>query len=76
MQVIQVTGSRDAAPVYNPASASSATKLDVPLRDVPQTVNVVPEGLLRDQAAQSMKAVMKCVPGVGLSRMGTASVTR
>lgn len=52
---------------YNPTSASSATKIDAPLRDIPQTVNVIPQELLRDLAAGSMEDVMKGVPGVGLS---------
>lgn len=65
--VVQVTGTRAEAPAYNPVSASSATKIDAPLRDIPQTVNVIPQELLRDQGALSMEAAMKSVPGVGLS---------
>ncbi|KGH29330.1 TonB-dependent receptor [Comamonas thiooxydans] len=41
--------------------------MDAPLRDVPQTVNVVPQSLLRDQAVQSMQDALKAVPGIGLS---------
>lgn len=67
IQVVQVTGTRADTRVYNPSSASSATKLDAPLRDIPQTVNVVPQELLRDQGVLSMEAAMKSVPGVGLS---------
>ncbi|AKU22111.1 TonB-dependent siderophore receptor [Massilia sp. NR 4-1] len=52
---------------YNPVSATSATKIDAPLRDIPQTVNVVPQTLLRDQGAHSMQDAMKAVPGIGLS---------
>jgi catecholate siderophore receptor len=37
------------------------------LRDIPQTVNVVPQSLLRDQVAQSMQDALKAVPGVGFS---------
>jgi catecholate siderophore receptor len=39
----------------------------MPLRDIPQTVNVVPAQLLHDQGARSLQDVMKNVPGVGLS---------
>lgn len=67
MQVVEITGTRAGAAPYNPASATSATKLDAPLRDIPQTVNVVPQELLRDQGVLSMEAAMKSVPGVGLS---------
>jgi catecholate siderophore receptor len=65
LPTVTVNGARDAA--YNPTSASSATKIDAPLRDIPQTVNVVPQQVLRDQGVHSMQDVMKNVPGVGLS---------
>ncbi|HZW23450.1 TonB-dependent siderophore receptor [Noviherbaspirillum sp.] len=64
---VQVKSSREAPPTYNPPTASSATKIEAPLRDIPQTVNVVPQTLLRDQGANSMQDVMKMVPGIGLS---------
>ncbi|MDE2417215.1 MAG: TonB-dependent receptor plug domain-containing protein [Burkholderiales bacterium] len=64
---IRISGSREAAPTYNPLTAVSATKIEAPLRDIPQTVNVVPQAILRDQAAHSMQDVLKTVPGVGLS---------
>ena len=62
---VTVTAGREAA--YNPSTATTATKIDAPLRDIPQTVNVVPQELLRDQGASSMEDVMKGIPGVGLS---------
>jgi catecholate siderophore receptor len=62
---VTVTAGREA--LYNPSTATSATKIDAPLRDIPQTVNVVPQELLRDQGASSMEDVMKGIPGVGLS---------
>ncbi|MFC3376973.1 TonB-dependent receptor [Rugamonas sp. CCM 8940] len=65
MTVVTVSGSQDSG--YNAGSAGSATKTEAPLRDIPQTVNVVPKELLRDQAARSMQDVLKAVPGVGLS---------
>lgn len=67
LQVITVTGARSGNAGYNPDSATSATKIDAPLRDIPQTVNVIPLELLHDQGAQSMEAALKSVPGVGLS---------
>lgn len=62
---VTVTAAREST--YNPVSASTATKIDAPLRDIPQTVNVVPQELLRDQAASSMEDVVKGIPGIGLS---------
>jgi catecholate siderophore receptor len=64
---VKVQGSRELPPTYNPPTAVSATKIEAPLRDIPQTVNVVPESLLRDQGARSMESALKWVPGVGLS---------
>jgi catecholate siderophore receptor len=64
---VKVKSSREAPLTYNPPTASSATKIEAPLRDIPQTVNVVPQTLLRDQGANSMQDVMKMVPGIGLS---------
>ena len=64
---IKVTATREIDPTYNAPTATSATKIEAPLRDIPQTVNVVPQQILRDQAVHSMQDVMKSVPGVGLS---------
>lgn len=64
---VQIRDSREIAPSYNPLTSVSATKIDAPLRDIPQTVNVVPQSVLRDQAARSMQDVLKNVPGIGLS---------
>ena len=52
---------------YSPSSGSTATKSSAPLRDIPQTVNVVPGQLLRDQAARSMEDALRNVPGVAAS---------
>jgi catecholate siderophore receptor len=67
MQPVTVSATADTDTGYNPAKSSSATKTDVPLRDIPQTVNVIPQALLRDQGARSLQDALKTVPGVGLS---------
>lgn len=54
-------------PSYNAPTATTATKVDAPLRDIPQTVNVVPQAMLRDQAARSMQDALRFIPGIGLS---------
>lgn len=64
---VQVRSDRQSDSSYNPPTATSATKIEAPLRDIPQTVNVVPQSLLRDQAVQSMQDALKAVPGVGFS---------
>ncbi|VVP78347.1 putative TonB-dependent receptor BfrD [Pseudomonas fluorescens] len=52
---------------YMSTESRSALKIDAPLRDIPQTVNVVPQSVIKDQGAQSMEDVLKNVPGIGLS---------
>ncbi|MFK8332336.1 TonB-dependent receptor [Pseudomonas sp. BJa5] len=52
---------------YKASETKSALKIDAPLRDIPQTVNVVPQSVIKDQGAQSMEDVLKNVPGIGLS---------
>lgn len=52
---------------YQATEASTATKIDVPLRDVPQAINVVPAALFKDQGARSVQDVLRNVPGVGFS---------
>ena len=51
---------------YNAPTATTATKIEAPLRDIPQTVNVVPQLMLRDQAVRSMQDALRFVPGIGL----------
>ncbi len=59
--------SRELGEGYNPPKTVSATKTEAPLRDVPQTVNVVTAEVMRDQHANSVQDVLKNVPGVGFS---------
>lgn len=52
---------------YRATRSATVTRTDTALRDVPQTVNVIPEQLIRDQGARSMQDVLRNVPGVGMS---------
>jgi catecholate siderophore receptor len=52
---------------YQATESKGALKIDAPLRDIPQTVNVIPASVIKDQGAQSMEDVLKNVPGIGLS---------
>lgn len=45
----------------------SAAKVDAPLRDLPQAINIVPAFVFREQGARSMEDVLRNVPGVGYS---------
>lgn len=48
--------------------SSTATKTDTPLRDVPQSISIVTEDLIRDQAMQSMGDVVRYIPGFGMAQ--------
>ena len=64
---VTVTGAEQRAePVqgYVAKRSTSATKTDTPLQDVPQSISVVPEALIKDQAMQSMADVVRYMPGV------------
>jgi outer membrane receptor protein involved in Fe transport len=53
---------------YRTEGSQTATKTLTPLRDIPQTLNVIPRELLVDQGAQSIAAAMKNVPGVSVAQ--------
>ena len=52
---------------YEVTETNTATKIDVPLRDIPQTVNVVPAVVLHDQNALSLQDALQNVPGLSFS---------
>lgn len=64
---VMVKDKKTAATDYQPLVNTTATKIAAPLRDIPQTVDVVPAQLIKDQAAHSMQEVLKNVPGVSLN---------
>jgi catecholate siderophore receptor len=49
---------------YQAVAATSATRINAPLRDIPQTVNVVTAALIEDQGARSLQDTLQNVPGV------------
>ncbi|SDF97236.1 catecholate siderophore receptor [Duganella sp. OV458] len=67
LQVVKVTGAKENTNSYVPRSSGGATKTDMDLKDVPQTVNVIPAAVIKDMHATSLQDVLKTVPGVGLS---------
>src|SRR5690606_12078629 len=56
------------ASVYSESSTSTATKTETPLRDVPQSVSVITDDLIEDQAMRSMADVVRYVPGVSMGQ--------
>src|SRR3546814_5652646 len=60
---IVVTGEREG---YASDDGSSGTKTPTPLIDVPQTISVLTEDQLDDQAVTSLNDALPYVPGVSL----------
>jgi catecholate siderophore receptor len=52
---------------YDVTETNTATKINAPLRDIPQTVNVVPAVVLHDQNALSLQDALQNVPGLSFS---------
>ncbi|QKQ75100.1 TonB-dependent siderophore receptor [Nostoc sp. TCL240-02] len=57
-----VTGDQDTG--YNAPDAATATKTDTPLRDIPASIQVIPQQVIRDQGAISVRDVVRNVSGV------------
>src|SRR3546814_13002288 len=66
LDTVEVRGERDRG--YNAQRTRTATKTDTPLRDVPQSITVVTEQLIRDQAMQGIGDVVRYVPGIGIAQ--------
>lgn len=56
-----VTGEQDG---YRVPEASTATKTDTPLRDIPQSIQVIPRQVIDDQKVQRISDVLRNVSGV------------
>jgi iron complex outermembrane recepter protein len=67
---IVVTGQQ---PVYRVPNASTATKTDTPLRDIPQSIQVVPRQVIKDQGATRASEILRNVSGV-VSTTGPSGV--
>lgn len=59
---IVVTGEQDEA--YNPSNASTATRTDTPLRDIPQSIQVVPRQVLEDRNVRTLNESVETVSSV------------
>lgn len=67
LPVVVVTEKAERGGSYEATQSSVATKIAVPLRDVPQAVNVVPKAVMRDQNALSVQDALQNVPGLSFS---------
>lgn len=60
---VVVTGEQDGYQVQN---ATTATKTDTPLRDIPQSIQVIPQQVIQDQQVTRISDVARNVSGVSL----------
>jgi catecholate siderophore receptor len=63
---IQVTA--DTVSRYAATSTTTATKTNTLLRDVPQSITVITDDLIKDQSIRSLADAVRYVPGVGISQ--------
>lgn len=61
IQVV-VTGDQDEG--YNPSSATTATRTNTPLRDIPQSIQVIPQQVLQDRRVDRVSEALQSVSGV------------
>jgi iron complex outermembrane receptor protein len=59
---IVATGEQD--PVYRPSTGTTATKTDTPLRDIPQSIQVVPQQVIKDQNITRVSEAIQNVSGI------------
>lgn len=67
LPTVTVSETREEKSSYDAPTATTATKTKAMLRDIPQTVNVVPQAVIQDQNALSLQDVLRNVPGVSFS---------
>ncbi len=53
---------------YQVKRTSTATKTDTPLIDIPQSITIMPQELMKDQAVQNLGDVIRYTPGVGTAQ--------
>ncbi|MGH8612077.1 MAG: TonB-dependent receptor, partial [Gammaproteobacteria bacterium] len=62
---ITVTGAR--TPPYKASTATTGSKTEIPIRDIPQSVSVVKKELIRSQSAFSLRDALKNVSGLTIA---------
>jgi catecholate siderophore receptor len=60
--VVQADGTKK---LYKPENLTTG-KYTVPLRDVPQTVTVIPKEVMKEQGVNNLRDVLKNVPGISI----------
>lgn len=68
MDTVRVQGEPRAGREYLTRRSRSSARVDIPLRETPQSVTVISRALVTDQAMQSMADVVRYVPGVTMGQ--------
>ncbi|NJL23609.1 MAG: hypothetical protein HC895_26915 [Leptolyngbyaceae cyanobacterium SM1_3_5] len=63
-EAIEIVVTDDEYEGYNPSNATRATRTDTPLRDIPQSITVVPREVLDDRNVRTVTEAVETVPGV------------
>src|SRR5689334_3507942 len=66
LPTVYVTGKRPEG--YSVDRSTTATRTNTALRDIPQSMTLIPSALIRDQSMQSITDVIRYAPGVGTSQ--------
>jgi iron complex outermembrane recepter protein len=64
---IEVVVTGEQRPSYRVPNATTATKTDTPLRDIPSSIQVIPRQVIQDQGATSVRETVRNVSGITLS---------
>jgi catecholate siderophore receptor len=66
--VIRVSVTAPQSAGYQVKAMSSATKTSTPLLDIPQSIGVVTQELIKDQGMQQMADVVRYIPGITMAQ--------
>lgn len=61
---VEITVTAEEEEGYNPSNASTATRTDTPLRDIPQSIQVIPRQVLEDQQVTQLREATRNISGV------------
>jgi len=61
---LEIIGPASSVVVMGRVSPLSSPKYTEPLRDVPQTINVVPKAVIEEQGATTLREVLQNIPGI------------
>lgn len=67
LEEIEVIGSK---PVKTTTNLTAATKTDTPIKDIPQSIQVVPQSIIQEQNPQSLGEILRNVSGFSQMRTG------